>query len=73
MDTTITQLDDGSGGFPALFDPDVMKSLDGNLAHLVGNRLFAVAGQAVDTGPDKEMGTGRACRTEEFIDMPVAR
>jgi hypothetical protein len=46
--------------------------LDRDLFHLVGDRVPAVAGQAIDAGAHEEVGARRPRRAEELVDVVLA-
>src|SRR6266403_1526951 len=56
----------------AVPDLDAMQPFDRNLVHFIGDRVIAVSGQAVDTGPHQEMRSDLLCRAEEFVDITLA-
>ena len=53
---------------------DAMQSFDPDLAHLVGDRVLAVPGQAIHAGPHEKVGSDVLGFTEQLVDItfPVA-
>jgi hypothetical protein len=71
-DAPVTNLKNGFADLTLLvahFDP--MQPLDFDLSHLVGNGMIALARQAVDTGPEKEMSTGILSDAEQLVDVAL--
>ena len=48
---------------------DAMQSFDSDLAHLVGDRVRAVPGQAIHAGPHEKVGPDVLGFTEQLIDI----
>lgn len=49
-----------------------MQALDGDLAHLIGNRVPAVAGQPVDAGAHDEVRAEVVGQAEQLVDVALA-
>src|SRR5947208_4128073 len=50
---------------------EAMRSADLDPLHFVGDRMMSVARQAIDAGPDQEMGANFLRRAEELIDIAL--
>lgn len=49
-----------------------MEPFDGDLVHLVGDRVIPVSSQAVDAGPNQEVSSGLLCCAEKLVDVTLA-
>ena len=69
----IPDLENGFVGIAVVVpDLDAMQPFDGNLVHLVGDRVISISRQAVDAGPDHEVRSGFPSRTEQLVDVALA-
>ena len=72
-DTPITNLQYGLGHISLLIpDLNPMQPLNPHFLHLIGDRVPAIACQAIHAGPYQEVGPGSLRSTEEFIDVALA-
>ncbi len=70
---TVSQLDQRRlGAAFVITNFNAMHALDAGLLHFIGYRVAAVARQAIDTGPDKEMGAEFLGGAEQLIDVALA-
>ena len=49
-----------------------MLASDFCLCHVGGNRMAAIAGQAINARPNQEMGSDLLCRAKDFIDVALS-
>ena len=70
MDAPVAKLDAGLADLTVIpGDLDPMQALDRDRSHLVGDRVPAIAGQAIDAGAHEEVGVRRLRRAEELVDV----
>jgi len=68
-DPLVAELQDG---VDAVLDLDPVQSLDGDLGHLAGDGVSAIAGEAVDAGAHDEVGADLPGGAEELVDVVLA-
>ena len=73
MDVPIFDIKDGRKSVAVLVAKlHTMSSLDRGFFHLIGDRMAAVSGEAIDAGPDEEMGSQLVRDREELVDIAFA-
>ena len=73
LDTPITNLQYGLGHISLLIpDLNPMQPLNPHFLPLIGDRVPAIARQAIHAGAHQEVGSGGLRSTEEFIDVALA-
>lgn len=69
----ISDLQDGFIGIAAaVSDVYPMRSFDGDLVHLVGDRVISIPSQTVNASPNHEMRSSFSSRAEQLIDVVFA-
>ena len=72
-DATVSQLDQRRFGVAfVITNLNTMHAFDADLLHFIGYRVAAVACQAIDAGPDKEMGAEFLGGAEQLIDVALS-
>lgn len=72
-DAAIAEFDRGGDEPPSLIaNLDPMKALDGDLIHLVGDRVLAVTGPSIDAAAHDEVRAEVMGQREQFVDVALA-
>ena len=73
QDAAKAYLKNRSGGFASFVtDLDTVKATRRGLLHFIADRMFAITGQTVNTGPNKEMGNHFPGQAEQLINIALA-